>query len=73
MIYKLEKKVHDTDAEVFSSKTPGLINPEHYLLTHNRSKTYLVLFFSDSTKAQFYEMPCINSSDDEIETVMSFI
>ena len=28
-------------------KTPGLNNPETYILTHNRFNTYIVLIFSD--------------------------
>ena len=42
MIYNLEKKVHETDAETLSCKTPRLNNPETYVLTHNRFNTYLV-------------------------------
>ena len=35
-------------------KTPGLSNPETYVLTHNRFNTCIVLFFTDSEKAQIY-------------------
>ena len=53
-------------------KTPGLKNPETYVLTHNRFKTYMVLIFSDLKKAQIYKMPYRNSPHQEIEMVMSF-
>ena len=33
-------------------KTPGLNNPEAYILTHNTFNTYIVLIFSDLKKAQ---------------------
>ena len=36
-------------------KTPGLNNPETYVLTHIRFNTYLVLIFTDLKKAQFYK------------------
>ena len=39
------------------NKTPGLNNPETYVLTDNRFITYLVLIFSDLNKAQIYKMP----------------
>ena len=53
-------------------KTPGLYNPETYILTHNRLNTYIVLIFSDLKKAQVYKMPYKNSPHQEIEKVMSF-
>ena len=31
-------------------KTPGLNNPETYVLTHNRLNNYIVLFFTDLKK-----------------------
>ena len=37
--------------------TPGLNNPETYVLTHNRFNTYMVSIFSDLNKAQIYKMP----------------
>ena len=37
MTDKIEKKFH--------GKTPGLINPETYVLTHNRVNSILVLVF----------------------------
>ena len=37
---KLEESIHNI-------KTPGLNNPESYVLTHNRFNTYLVLIFTD--------------------------
>ena len=53
-------------------KTPGLNNPESYVLTHNRFNTYLVLIFSDLNKAQIYKMPYRDSPHHEIEILMSF-
>ena len=53
-------------------KTPGLNNPETFVLTHNRFNTYIVLIFTDSKKAQIYKMPYRNSPHQEIEIVMSF-
>ena len=53
-------------------KTPGLNNPETYVLTHNRFNTYMILIFTDLKKAQIYRMPYRNSPHQEIEKVMSF-
>ena len=53
-------------------KTPGLNNPEYYVLTHNRFNTYIVLIFTDLKKAQVYKMPYRDSPHQEIEMVMSF-
>ena len=39
-------------------KTPGLNNPETYVLTHNRLNTYMVLIFNHLNKAQIYKMLC---------------
>ena len=64
MVDKIEKSVQD--------KTPGLNNPESYVLTHNRFYTCLVLIFSDLNKTQIYKMPNRDCSHDEIEIVMSF-
>ena len=44
MTYKIEETVND--------KTPGYNNPESYVLTQNRFKTFLVLIFSDLNKTQ---------------------
>ena len=57
---------------VLNIKTPGLINPECYMLTDNRINTYMVLIFSDLNKAQIYKMPYRNSPHQEIEILMSF-
>ena len=66
MIYKTEEKsIHDI-------KTPGLNNPESYVLTHNRFNTCLVLIFIDLNKTQIYKVPNRDSSRSEIEIVMSF-
>ena len=53
-------------------KTPGLNNPETYVLTHNRFNTYIVLIFADLKKAQIYKIPYRNSPHQEIDIVMSF-
>ena len=53
-------------------KTPGLNNPETYVLTHNRFNTYMILIFTDLKTAQIYKMPYRNSPHQEIEKVMSF-
>ena len=64
MVAKVEETVHD--------KTPGLNNPETYVLTHKRFTTYLVSKFSDLNKAQFYKIRNRNSPHHEIEILMSF-
>ena len=38
-------------------KTPGLNNPETYVIIHNRFNIYIVLIFTDLKKAQIYKMP----------------
>ena len=53
-------------------KTPGLNNPETYVLTNNRFITYMVLIFTHSKKAQIYKIPYRDSPHREIEMVMSF-
>ena len=53
-------------------KTPGLNNPENYVLTENRFNNYMVLFFIDLEKAQIYKMPNRNSPHQKIEIFMSF-
>ena len=53
-------------------KTPGINNPETYVLTHNRFNTYLVSIVTDLKKAQIYKIPYRNSPHQEIEIVMSF-
>ena len=47
-------------------KTPGLNNPETYVLTHNRFNTHLVLIFTDLKKAQIYKIPYRSSPHQEI-------
>ena len=53
-------------------KTPGLNNPETYVLTNNRFNTYMILIFTDLKKTQIYKKPYRNSPHQEIEIVMSF-
>ena len=54
------------------NKTPGLNNPETYVLTYNRFNTYMILSFTDLKKAQIYEMPFRDSLHQEIEMVTKF-
>ena len=53
-------------------KTPGLNNPETYVITHNRFFTYMVLLFIDLRKTQIFKMPYRDSQHHEIEILMSF-
>ena len=53
-------------------KTPGLNNPETYVLTHNRFNTYMILIFTDLKKAQIFKMPYTKRPRQENEKVMSF-
>ena len=55
-----------------NEKTPGLNNPETYVLTHNRFNTYMVLIFSDLKKAQIFKIPYRYSPHQGIEIVMNF-
>ena len=73
MIDKIEETVDENEAENWFCKTPGLNNPETYVLTHNRFNTCLVLIFSESNKAQIYKKPFRDSPHDKIEINMSFI
>ena len=59
--------------ETVLDKTPVLINPETYVLTHNRYITYSILIFTDIVKAQIYRLPYRHSPHHEIETLLSFI
>ena len=56
----------------FEIETPGLNNPESYILTHNRFNTYMVLIFTDLKKTQVYKMPYRDDPHHEIEILMSF-
>ena len=53
-------------------KTPGLSNPESYLLKCAGFNTYMVLVITDLNKAQIYKMPNRDSPHHEIEILMSF-
>ena len=53
-------------------QTPGLSNPETYVLTHARFNTFMVLLFSVLNKAQIYKMPYRGSPHHEIGILMSF-
>ena len=57
---------------VQANKSPGLINPENYVLTQSRFNTYRVLLFSDLNKAKIYKMSYRDSLHHEIEILMSF-
>ena len=61
----------DTIEETVYDETPGLNNPESYVLPHNRFITFLVLIFSDLNKTQVYKMLYRDSPHHEIEIVMS--
>ena len=56
----------------FDHKTPGINNPEIYVLTHIRFNKYMVLLFSDLSKAQIYKMPFRDNPHHEIEILLSF-
>ena len=62
----------NTIGETVLDKTPGLNNPETFLLTHNRFNKHLVLIVSDLKKTQIYKIPYRNSPYHEIEIIMSF-
>ena len=65
MVEKIEKTVLE--------KTPGLNNPETYVLTHKRFNTYMVLIFSDLNKPHIFKMPYRDGPHHEVEIIMSFI
>ena len=52
-------------------KTPGLNNPETYVLTHNRFNNYMVLTFTVLKDTHLYKLPYRNSPHQRIEIVMS--
>ena len=54
------------------NKTPGLNNPETYVLTYNRFNTYMIFIFTDLKKTQIYKMPFRDSPHQEIEMVTKF-
>ena len=53
-------------------QTPGLSNPESYVLTHPRFNTFMVLLFSDLNKAQIFKTLYRDSPIYEIEILLSF-
>ena len=53
-------------------KTPGLSNPESYVLKYAGFNTYMVVVFTDLNKAQMYKMPYRDIPHHEIEILMSF-
>ena len=53
-------------------KSPGLNNPECYVLKHARFNTYMVLLFTDLIKSQIYGMTSRISPHREREIVKSF-
>ena len=53
-------------------KTPGLSNPESYVIKYAGFNTYMVLLFTDLNKAQISKMPYRDSPHHEIEILMSF-
>ena len=64
--------IGDLEKTIVDLKTPGLNNPETYVLAHNRFNNYMVLIFPDLKKAEIYKIPYRNSSHQEIEILMSF-
>ena len=62
----------DTIEETVHDKTPGLINPENYVLRHKGLSTYLVLNFTDLNETQIYKMQDKDGPHHEIEILMSF-
>ena len=65
----MNDKIKET---VLNIKTPGLNNPEIYVLKHNRFNSYMVLIFSDLNKTEIYKRPYRDSLKQEIEILMSF-
>ena len=53
-------------------KTPGLNNPETYLLSNNRFIDYLVLIFVSKKKAQIYTFPNRVDEYDTIRLIIEF-
>ena len=43
----------DLEKTILDLKTPGLNNPENYVLTHNRFINYMLLIFTDLKKLRF--------------------
>ena len=73
MIYKIEKTPFDNEAETLFCKTPGLKNPDTYVLTQNHLKIYMILVFSDLNKTQISQMLSRDSPDHKKEIPMSFL
>ena len=53
-------------------ETPGLNNPETYVLTHNRFNNFMVLNFTDLKKTQIYKIPYRKIPHQKIEIIISF-
>ena len=62
----------DLEKAISDLKTPGLINPEIYVLKHNTLNNYMVINFTDLKKAQIYKIPYRNSPHQENDIFMSF-
>ena len=62
----------DLEKTILDLKTPGLNNPETYVLTHNKFNNYMVVIFIDLKKAQIYKMPYRKSPHQEIEILTRF-
>ena len=54
-------------------RSPGLSNPESYVLKHAIFITYMVLLFTDLNKAQIYKIPYRNNPHRETDILMSFV
>ena len=69
---KLEEIIFDNEAESLFCRTPGLNNPETYVLTHYRFNTYMVLILSDLNKVQINKISNRDQLHHEVEKIMSF-
>ena len=72
LIFKKEKTPNDNEAETLFCKTPGLKNPDTYVLTQNHLKTYMILVFSDLNKTQISQMLSRDNPYHKKEILMSF-
>ena len=69
---KIHSNYDNLEKTTLDLKTPGLNNPETYVLRHNRFNPYMVLVFTDLRKAQIYKIPYRDSPHHEKEILMMF-
>ena len=62
----------DLEQTILDLKTPGLNNPETYILTHIKINNYTVLIFTNFKKAQIYKIPYRKSPHQGIEILTCF-